>query len=265
MTSPDPVRLRSRLGGTSSLGRALQAAQAAGPDDKQLQALEQDVFAYLGATAAVVTAALVKAAPASTAGVTTWLSTGSAKLVLAALVTSAAIGGGTGLVLHQTRATAPRENRGLPATATKPMRPSIAPMGTPPTEPAAIAMPVESPPDQPAPAMTPSPDKAKAAAPSRNRRAGTGSAAGDDEFPLLNRAHRALPRDPAGALALAEEHRRRFPGSSLDQERELIAITALVDLGRMAEARRKADQFARQYPASAYVGRIHTLVNSQTK
>ena len=264
-TSPDPVRLRSRLGRTSSLGRALQAAQADGPDDKQLEALEQGVFACVGATAAVATAALVKAAPASTAGLTTWFSAGSAKLVLAALVTSAALGGGAVVVLHQTRATAPEQNRGRPAPASKPKGPSLAPMATPATEPRATAMPIASPLDRPAHEASASPDKAKAAAPLRNRRTGNASAAGDDEIPLLNRAHRALPSDPAGALALAEEHARRFPGSSLDQERELIAITALVELGRMAAARRKADQFTRQYPASAYVGRIHTLVNSQTK
>jgi hypothetical protein len=264
-TSPDPVRLRSRLGGTSALGRALQAAQADAPDDQQLEALERAVFACVGATAAVATAALVKAAPAAKVGIATWFGAGSAKLVLAALVTSAALGGGTLLVLQQTRAIAPKQNRSLPATSSQPIRPSIAPMATPVADPRATAMPVAAPLDQPAHAASADPNKTKAAAPSRNRRAGNASAAGDDEFPLLDRAHRALPRDPAGALALADEHRRRFPGSSLDQERELIAITALVDLGRMAEARRKADEFTRQYPASAYVGRIHTLVNAQAK
>jgi uncharacterized protein (DUF1800 family) len=56
------------------------------------------------------------------------------------------------------------------------------------------------------------------------------------------------------------EHARRFPSSSLDQERELIAVTALVQLGRTAEAQRLARRFADQHPGSAYVGRIENIL-----
>ena len=87
----------------------------------------------------------------------------------------------------------------------------------------------------------------------------------DDEIPLIERAHRALANAPALALSLTEEHTRRFPQSSLDQERELIAITALVQLGRQSHAREQALHFANRHPNSAYSGQIQKLINAEER
>jgi hypothetical protein len=91
-----------------------------------------------------------------------------------------------------------------------------------------------------APAPTPKTKVAKRTRP--HTASSIGAADSDEEIPLLQRAHRALTDNPELALALATRHTRRFPTSSLDQERGLIAIQALVALGRRTEARREAEQ-----------------------
>jgi hypothetical protein len=42
----------------------------------------------------------------------------------------------------------------------------------------------------------------------------------------------------------------------MSQEREMIAITALVRLGRQEEAYARAERFRRNYPKSAYLRQI---------
>jgi hypothetical protein len=72
------------------------------------------------------------------------------------------------------------------------------------------------------------------------------------EAELLEQARGALRSDPARALARANEHRSRFPRGVLVQEREVIAIKALRQLGRGAEADQRADAFERAFPGSAF-------------
>jgi hypothetical protein len=74
----------------------------------------------------------------------------------------------------------------------------------------------------------------------------------ETEIQLLQRAQQLLPHAPASALAAAEEHLRRFRGGALSQEREVIAISALVALGRKEEARLRAARFVESYPRSAH-------------
>jgi hypothetical protein len=72
------------------------------------------------------------------------------------------------------------------------------------------------------------------------------------EAELLEQARAALRADPARALARANEHARRFPRGVLVQEREVIAIKALRQLGRAADADKRADAFAKAFPGSAF-------------
>lgn len=72
------------------------------------------------------------------------------------------------------------------------------------------------------------------------------------EADLLEQARRALKSDPARALARANEHRSRFPSGVLVQEREVIAIQALRELGRTAEADRRTEAFEKAFPGSAF-------------
>jgi hypothetical protein len=77
------------------------------------------------------------------------------------------------------------------------------------------------------------------------------------ETQLLAQARSA---EPARALALAEEHARRFPASALAQEREFVIITALLRAGNRSAAEQRARQFARSYPKSPYLARLQSLL-----
>ena len=92
--------------------------------------------------------------------------------------------------------------------------------------------------------------------------AGSSSAAvpeTETEVHLLQRAQGALGGDPAAALALTDEHARRFAGGGLGQEREFIAVSALLALGRGPEARARAARLLERFPSSAYRGRLDSL------
>jgi hypothetical protein len=80
------------------------------------------------------------------------------------------------------------------------------------------------------------------------------------EVKLLERAQDALRSRPAEALALCTEHERTFQRGMLAQEREVIAIEALVKLGRMDDARARADRFAAAHPSSSHQRRIDALL-----
>jgi len=89
-----------------------------------------------------------------------------------------------------------------------------------------------------------------------------GLSAAEDEAALLGRAQQALSGNPASALALTEEHRRAYPSGALGQESEVIAIEALAELGRVGEARSRADVFRAKYPSSAHLRRIDRLLGA---
>lgn len=76
--------------------------------------------------------------------------------------------------------------------------------------------------------------------------------AGPSEADLLEEARALLARDPARALARANQTAARYPRGVLVQEREVIAIQALRRLGRDAEAERRARAFAKAFPGSAF-------------
>jgi hypothetical protein len=79
------------------------------------------------------------------------------------------------------------------------------------------------------------------------------------ESELLGRAHRELSSDPAQAFALTERHRVEYPSGALGQESDLIAIEALVALGRGPEAQALARRFRAHYPNSAHLRRLDRL------
>jgi hypothetical protein len=81
------------------------------------------------------------------------------------------------------------------------------------------------------------------------------------EVQTLDAARAALASQPAQALALCNEHSRRFPKGMLGEERERIAIEALVGLGRKSEAKARADRFLQVFPNSTYKKRIDRLTS----
>ena len=83
-----------------------------------------------------------------------------------------------------------------------------------------------------------------------------------EELALLVRIKQRAASDPAAAVALVDEGHRRFPRGSFYQERESIAILALAQLGRTAEARARARLFLDAHPQSPYAERLRGLVGS---
>jgi hypothetical protein len=88
-------------------------------------------------------------------------------------------------------------------------------------------------------------------------------AAGLSEASLLDLARAELDRNPRRALALTEEHRRRFPSGALGQEREVIAIEALSRMGQTTEARSRGSDFERRYPDSAHRQKVDQAIRGQ--
>jgi len=141
-------------------------------------------------------------------------------------------------------------------------------------EAATVALPSASPPES-ATGVAPDPPAVSAhdtavtdtAAPSAARaHAGTAPAAGatptsplspadaalPSELELLRDARQALRQSPTRALQLTDEHARLYPRGKLTQERELIAVSALVGLGRRTAALSRVANFERLYPSSPY-------------
>jgi len=252
----DPVRLRSLARHGSVLERGLAAAQAAAPTDEQLAALERTLVAGLG-IAAVVGTTVATAKPHAAASAAGWLTAGTTKL-LVAVAAVATVGGGLVLARHLA---GERSHRRVEAAKL--------------SRPADLVKPAPTvPPEAAAPAVAPSPlpretiQAPEAATPVAKRRAMKSGApaavpspaAADDEMPLLRRATRALAADPARALALTDEHLRRFPNGALDEERELIAIRALSALGRSADARQRAELFVRNHAGSVYGKQVEAAI-----
>jgi hypothetical protein len=134
---------------------------------------------------------------------------------------------------------------------------------------ATIAAPSEAPSTASAGAALPLPTalgapSASAAPPiaSRCPTGGESPAQFEAEQRLLGRAESQAATDPGAALASTREHRMRFPCGQLGAERELIAVHALMRLGRTTEARARASALLRRSDGSLYADRVHQLVGA---
>lgn len=232
MTEPDdPTRLTDPSA-PAGLRDVLRAAQNDVGSDAQLARLSQRLGPLLGPA--------VPAAPAA-AGLS------AAKLGLAGLALLAA--GGGAWLLTSNHASAPRPAQPAQSVAVaSPPRPVVV---TPSAE---VAAPEPATPASP-PAATPEPKPAVAATPKQVEKPTPPAQLSEAE--LLEQARAALKSDPARALQRANEHAARFPGGVLVQEREVIAIQALRQLGRDAEADRRAQAFAKAFPGSAFARKLN--------
>jgi hypothetical protein len=81
-----------------------------------------------------------------------------------------------------------------------------------------------------------------------------------DEFALLRAARQAIEDRPERALALTSQHARLFPAGMLSQERETIAVEALVKLGRASQAQTRAHAFLAAHADSPYKSRVEAAL-----
>jgi len=124
--------------------------------------------------------------------------------------------------------------------------------------PAVSERPAPSPSVVPTVTFVPAPSSAPSAAPSSSARvnARQGSAPieapKESELDLMRDAKAALPVDPNQALSILNRHAKLYPSGVLAQEREVLAIDALLRLGRKSEASARAARFSSNYPTSAH-------------
>ncbi|HVU00164.1 MAG TPA: hypothetical protein VHE30_00380 [Polyangiaceae bacterium] len=227
----DPPRLIDPTSSASPrLRELLSESRADVATEAQLQALSAALAPTLG-TGAVGGATAAKASLP-----------GLVKVAIAVGVTTAA--GGAYLATREAPPSPPQTRIAAPVEREAP-KPPVAPAAPP-------ALPAESASPEPAPAVnTPvvSAPKHAAAAPS--------------EAELLGAAQAALGSDPAKALSLAEQHARAYPGGTLGQEREVIAVEALAKLGRTAASRERGERFLAAHPKSAYRAKIQSILGER--
>jgi hypothetical protein len=115
-----------------------------------------------------------------------------------------------------------------------------------------VEAPAPTPAPEPRAAVSPRPSRAslphaQAAAPSTVK----------EELELLRAAEERFHAGaPAQALALLDDHARRFPRGVLSEERRASRILALCQLGQVAVATSEADSFVAEHPASPFVERV---------
>jgi hypothetical protein len=105
-------------------------------------------------------------------------------------------------------------------------------------------------------AAEPSRAHADAAEPVKAGRVVTADSRLEREMQMLAVAQRVLNDDPDRALRMARQGEREFPGSMFSAERKQLALLALVQLGRVDEARRSGLPFLRTYPNAPWSARL---------
>jgi len=75
----------------------------------------------------------------------------------------------------------------------------------------------------------------------------------------MDRIRKAVHADPQSAVYLADQGEKRFPDSALREEREALAIDALISLQKMGSARGRADFFLRRYPNGKYAAHVGNM------
>jgi hypothetical protein len=180
------------------------------------------------------------------------------RLAVAGAVAFAIAGGGTFVwALHA------RNARRLAAEAAQveKIRRVAAQVGGPLEHRVAIAEPARVPPAMAAPARparrhlaearvaSPAPVEAVAPTDSLSR-----------EIPLIDAGRSDLAAAPSRALAALETHRREFPRGQLAAEREFLAVQALLQMNRVADAKKRAGELATRFPTSSYAARASRLI-----
>jgi hypothetical protein len=138
-----------------------------------------------------------------------------------------------------------------PVAAVVPAVPAArAPVNAAPPTPVEPALPIETPPaESPAPRLD-----ARAAA--------AASGALSAELGVLDVARSKLGSgDARGALAVLDEHSRKFPRGRLGLEAEVLRIDALSRAGETAAAKKRAEAFLKRHPKSVLAQRVRRYLD----
>ena len=262
MNPREPVRLLEQDSEDSAeLRELLGAASLDEPSPEQLASLTGKLGPLLEAPAVTAPEPPAPRPPAAGGATATPVAaTGLKTKVLTGLAMAVLAGGSfqAGRVFERERAPErPDTAAPVPASEPTPAGPARVEAAPPP----ATGVPSEAP--APRTSTAPAPRVPRAKATEAPAAAPAGDAAMDEELALLESAYEALRKgDAAGALVEAERHAARFPSGALAQEREVLAIDALVRLGRRAEAETRAAGFRARYPTSTHGVRIQGLLSA---
>jgi hypothetical protein len=232
----------------ASVREAIARANAEDGSEAQVARLAARLGPLLGASASI---SLLPGAGAKAAAPKVGLMAGKLALVKATFAGGVVAGVALGTVAYRAASSSPEPDVGRPATvATQVATPRAAMSAARPSIPLA-ALPLDTDAGTAEPAAS-QPIRANHAAPESAPPAGTLN----EEARLLKRAGSLIGPDPAGALAAADEHGRRFPAGALSHERDVLAIRALLALGRTDEARQRLGRFERAFPSSPHLARF---------
>jgi len=87
------------------------------------------------------------------------------------------------------------------------------------------------------------------------------TAAKSTEVELLRSARAALASRPREAFAITQEHREQYPRGVFAQERDALAVEALMRVGEMSTARTLAERFVREHPSSPHAHRFRETMD----
>ncbi len=107
---------------------------------------------------------------------------------------------------------------------------------------------------------SPSPQAAAASSARTSASRGTPADTLVREAALLREAQGQLGSSPSAALELTRQHAAEFPRGKLAAERELVAIDALLRLGRRVEAEARGVRLLRADPNGFYAPRVRGLL-----
>ncbi|MCA9706522.1 MAG: hypothetical protein KDK70_11785 [Myxococcales bacterium] len=113
-------------------------------------------------------------------------------------------------------------------------------------------------------APTPRRRRASKAEPADAPGSSLADASADDvlrEARLVARARSSLASDPARALSLTQDAEEEFPRGQLVEERQAIAVQALVALGRHDQARRQGAAFLARFSHSAHAAAVRRALS----
>lgn len=82
------------------------------------------------------------------------------------------------------------------------------------------------------------------------------------EMRMLAVAQRVLAEDPARSLRLCRQGESEFRGSMFSAERKQVALLALVQLGKVEQARREGIPFLRAYPNAPWSARLREALST---
>jgi hypothetical protein len=249
----------------SELGRdsreLVDAARAGDDPSPEDRARIRQRLLQLGVGAAVTTAASATAAASAATSAAAKGTMASGTLVLKWVLAVAVVGGmgaagAKGIAAYRAR----QAETVQPQVASRGMAPArAAPLPAAPL----VTIP-ETTPELTAPEVTPASDPVAIAKPARApvnavpvvapmQPSTRAESTTELESRLLSDAEaRRHAGDASGALALLDEHARRFPNGVLAEERAAERVFALCDLGRVVEATAEARQFLAERPRSIY-------------